>query len=66
MPTKYICAVCEYVYDQRRGEPRHGIKAGTAFEDLPDDYICPICALDPKISTQYGKVTKQGFNPLYD
>ena len=55
IPTKWICSVCGYVYDQQRGEPHRGIKPGTAFEDLPDDYICPICAIDPKISKDYGK-----------
>jgi rubredoxin len=63
-PTRWLCSVCSYVYDQKRGEPHRGIKAGTAFEDLPDDYTCPVCALDPKISLQFGKVTKQGFEPL--
>jgi rubredoxin len=63
-PTRWICSVCSYVYDQKRGEPHRGIKPGTAFEDLPDDYVCPVCALDPKISLQFGKVFKQGFEPL--
>jgi rubredoxin len=63
-PTKYICAVCGYVYDEERGEPHHGIKPGTRFEDLPDDYVCPICTLDTKISKGYGKVFKQSFDPL--
>jgi len=47
-PTKYICAVCGYVYDENRGEPHRGIKPGTKFEDLPDNYVCPVCALDLK------------------
>ncbi|MDD1704473.1 MAG: rubredoxin [Methanoregula sp.] len=62
--TRYICSVCGYVYDEKRGEPHRGIKAGTKFEDLPDDYICPVCALDPKIRVQFGKVFKQGFEAL--
>lgn len=40
---KYRCSVCGYVYDPEAGEPSNGIEAGTAFEDLPDDYKCPIC-----------------------
>lgn len=64
-PTKYICSVCGYVYDEQRGEPHRGIKPGTKFEDLPDDYTCPVCAQDPKISVRFGKVLKQGFEPLY-
>jgi len=64
-PTKYICSVCGYVYDEQRGEPHRGIKPGTKFEDLPDDYTCPVCAQDPRISVRFGKVLKQGFEPLY-
>jgi rubredoxin len=64
-PTKWICSMCDYVYDEKRGEPHRGIKPGTKFEDLPDDYVCPVCALDPKIRVQFGKVLKQGFGPLY-
>jgi rubredoxin len=64
VPTKWICGVCGYVYDQRRGEPHRGVKPGTAFENLPDDYTCPVCAVDPKINKEYGKVFKQGFSPL--
>ena len=63
-PTRYICSMCNYVYDEKRGEPHRGIKPGTRFEDLPDDYVCPVCALDPKIRVQFGKVFKQGFEPL--
>lgn len=63
-PTRYICSICGYVYDEKRGEPHRGIKTGTKFEDLPDDYTCPVCAIDPKISVRIGKVFKQGFEPL--
>lgn len=63
-PTRYICSICNYIYDEKRGEPHRGIKPGTKFEDLPDDYVCPVCALDPKIRVQFGKVFKQGFEPL--
>ncbi len=63
-PTRYICSVCGYVYDEKRGEPHHGIKPGTRFDDLPESYVCPVCALDPKIKVQFGKVFKQGFEPL--
>ena len=63
-PTRYICAVCGYVYDEKRGEPHRNIKPGTKFENLPDTYVCPVCALDPKIKVQFGKVFKQGFSPV--
>jgi len=63
-PTRYLCSMCSYVYDEKRGEPHRGIKPGTKFEDLPDDYVCPVCAQDPNIRMKFGKVFKQGFEPL--
>ena len=40
---KYVCAVCGYVYDPTAGDPDNGIKAGTSFEQLPKDWVCPVC-----------------------
>jgi len=40
---KYVCEVCGYVYDPGQGDPDNGIDPGTAFEDLPDDWVCPVC-----------------------
>ena len=40
---KYICDVCGYVYDPAKGDPDNNIPPNTAFEDLPDDYECPVC-----------------------
>jgi rubredoxin len=42
---KYICTACGYVYDPAKGDPEHGIKGGTSFEDLPDDWVCPDCGI---------------------
>jgi rubredoxin len=63
-PTRYLCTMCDYVYDEKRGEPHRGIKPGTKFEDLPDDYVCPVCATDPRMRLQFGNVFKNGFEPL--
>lgn len=41
--AEYICIICGYTYDPEIGEPDNGIPPGTPFEDLPDDYTCPIC-----------------------
>ncbi len=41
---KYRCKVCGYVYDPAAGDPDSGIKPGTAFEELPDGWTCPVCA----------------------
>jgi rubredoxin len=40
---KYMCNVCEWVYDPEEGMPDDGIESGTPFEDLPDDFLCPEC-----------------------
>ncbi|MGM0472305.1 MAG: rubredoxin [Bacillota bacterium] len=42
---EYICDVCGYVYNPEEGDPDNGIEPGTAFEDLPDDWKCPICGV---------------------
>jgi len=42
----YKCTVCGYVYDPNAGDPDNGIEPGTAFEDLPDDWVCPVCGAD--------------------
>ncbi len=41
---KYEC-VCGYIYDETAGEPDSGIDPGTKWEDLPDDFVCPICGM---------------------
>jgi len=40
---KYKCTVCGHIYDSAEGDPVLGIAPGTAFEDIPDDWRCPIC-----------------------
>ena len=42
---KYICTVCDYVYDPELGDPENGIEPGTSFEDLPEDWVCPLCGV---------------------
>ena len=46
---KYVCDVCGYIYDPEEGDPDNGVEPGTAFEDLPDDWVCPVCGA-PKTS----------------
>jgi len=43
MHQKYICTVCDYIYDPEVGDADSGIAPGTAFEDLPEDWECPDC-----------------------
>jgi len=40
---RYVCTICDYVYDPAVGDPGNGIAPGTRFEDLPDDWVCPLC-----------------------
>lgn len=40
---KYVCTLCGYVYDPSAGDPDAGIKPGTPFSDLPEDWVCPLC-----------------------
>jgi len=40
---KYACEYCDYIYDPAVGDPEHGVNPGTAFENLPDDWVCPDC-----------------------
>lgn len=42
---KYVCNVCGYVYDEAIGDPDNGIAAGTKWEDLPEDFTCPLCGV---------------------
>ncbi|MEN3007191.1 MAG: rubredoxin [Candidatus Methanosuratincola petrocarbonis] len=40
---KWRCTVCGYIYDPEKGDPDGGIKPGTPFESIPDDWVCPAC-----------------------
>jgi rubredoxin len=44
--TRYRCVICDYIYDPAAGDPANGVEPGTAFEDLPDDWVCPLCGAD--------------------
>jgi rubredoxin len=42
---QWECVVCGYIYDPEEGDPSQGIEPGMAFEDLPDDWLCPDCGV---------------------
>lgn len=42
---KYVCSACGYIYDPEVGDPDSGIEPGTAFEDIPEDWVCPLCGV---------------------
>lgn len=42
---KYRCTVCDWIYDPTQGDPDGGIAPGTPFEEIPDDWVCPVCGV---------------------
>lgn len=42
---KYVCTVCGYVYDEELGDPDNGVAPGTKFEDVSEDWVCPLCGV---------------------
>ena len=49
---RYVCTICGYVYDENEGDIDNGIEAGTLWEDIPEDFECPLCG-----------VSKEDFEP---
>lgn len=41
----YICNACGYVYDEVKGDPDNNVKPGTKWEDVPEDWVCPLCGV---------------------
>ena len=48
---KYVCNTCGYVYDEEAGDPDNGIAPGTKWEDLPEDFACPLCGVGKDMFT---------------
>ena len=46
---KYVCGVCGWTYDEKAGAPDNGIAPGTKFEDLPEDFACPLCGVGKEL-----------------
>lgn len=42
---KWVCVVCGYVYDPEIGDPDSGVAPGTSWDDVPEDWVCPLCAV---------------------
>jgi len=43
---KWQCTVCGYIYDPEEGDPDNGVDPGTKFEDIPKDWVCPVCGAE--------------------
>lgn len=44
--SKWECTICGYIYDPAVGDPDNGVAPGTAFEDLPEEWVCPLCKVE--------------------
>ena len=53
---KYLCVVCGFIYDPEKGDPDSGIIPGTAFEDIPEDWTCPVCGVTKDDFVEYDEV----------
>ena len=42
---RWICTICQFVYDPEAGDPENGVPAGTPFESVPDSWVCPLCGV---------------------
>ena len=42
----WVCLVCGYVYDPEEGDPDNDVPAGTPWENVPEDWVCPLCGVD--------------------
>ena len=47
---KYVCTACGYIYDPAEGDVDNGIEAGTEFDQLPEDWCCPVCGVGKDLS----------------
>lgn len=52
--VKYVCDVCGWIYDEALGDPDLGIAPGTKFEDLPEDFLCPLCSVGKDFFSEMG------------
>ena len=43
---RFICAACGYIFDEAEGDPDSGLPAGTRWEDIPEEWVCPECGVD--------------------
>ena len=43
---KWVCVPCGYIYDPEVGDPDGGVEPGTPFDEIPDDWVCPVCGVD--------------------
>ncbi|ELA08816.1 rubredoxin family protein [Moraxella macacae 0408225] len=67
---QFLCRACGWIYDEKTGDPDSGLPAGTRFEDIPDDWVCPLCGVSKRDFEPFEKrqiaIDKPSVNPLTD
>jgi len=53
--TIWMCTNCEYIYEPQYGDPDNNIPAGTLFDDLPEEWVCPICGAEKELFEPYNE-----------
>ena len=61
----YVCDLCGYVYDPAEGDEDNGVAPGTAFEDLPEDWVCPLCGAGKEDFSEEEEQIKRALVLLY-
>jgi rubredoxin len=46
---RWVCTICQYIYDPAEGDPENGIAPGTPFEEIPETWVCPICGAGKEV-----------------
>ncbi|MFH1744138.1 MAG: rubredoxin [bacterium] len=57
--NRYLCGVCGFIYDPEVGDSGAGVPSGTNFEELPDDWECPVCGVNKSQFKKVGLITRQ-------
>lgn len=67
---QFLCRACGWIYDEKLGDPDSGLPAGTRYEDIPDDWQCPLCGVSKRdfepFVNRHEKIVKPIVNPLTD
>ena len=57
--AKWLCKICGFIYDEEQGDPDSGIQPGTKFEDIPHDWVCPVCGASKEDPESWEKLPEE-------
>lgn len=57
--AKWLCKICGFIYDEEQGDPDSGIQPGTKFEDIPNDWVCPVCGASKEDLESWEKLPEE-------